>query len=226
MPTPINVIKLTICIFNDISIINFNEFFYDKGGMKRRLSVANSLVGSPKIVYLDEPSTGLDPASRRTLWDCIINAKESNNKSIVLTTHSMEEADALCDRLAIMARGKLRCLGKAAELKLRFGSGFTFTVTINTSAMSGGDIQARQQEMHQYVMSMFPSASLLSEPIAGTSQYEINRKDVILSDVFTNMEDETVIQKYNITDWAITETTLDECFLKVRFNLLTVCIDC
>ena len=76
------------------------------------------------------------------------------------------------------------------------------------------------------VCSMFPSASLLSEPIAGTSQYEINRKDVILSDVFTNMEDETVIQKYNITDWAITETTLDECFLKVRFNLLTVCIDC
>ena len=62
-------------------------------------------------MYLDEPSTGLDPASRRTLWDCIVNAKESNSKSIVLTTHSMEEADALCDRLAIMARGKLRCVG-------------------------------------------------------------------------------------------------------------------
>ena len=72
------------------------------GGMKRRLSVANSLVGNPKVVYLDEPSTGLDPASRRTLWDCIVAAK-GNDKSIVLTTHSMEEADALCDRLAIMA---------------------------------------------------------------------------------------------------------------------------
>ena len=59
------------------------------GGMKRRLSVANALVGSPKVVYLDEPSTGLDPASRRTLWDCIVSAK-GHDKSIVLTTHSME----------------------------------------------------------------------------------------------------------------------------------------
>ena len=105
------------------------------GGMKRRLSVANALVGSPRVVYLDEPSTGLDPSARRTLWDCIVAAK-GKNKSIVLTTHSMEEADALCDRLAIMARGKLRCIGKAAELKKRFGAGFTLTVSV---AVPGAD---------------------------------------------------------------------------------------
>ena len=185
------------------------------GGMKRRLSVANSLVGSPKVVYLDEPSTGLDPASRRTLWDCIVSAK-GNDKSIVLTTHSMEEADALCDRLAIMARGKLRCIGKAAELKLRFGSGFTFTVSVNlTNCKNKMEQNAVQNNMHLYIMKMFPTASLLAEPIAGTSQYEVNRKDVVLSTVFSLMEDDAVKLKYLITDWAITETSLDQCFLKV-----------
>ena len=66
------------------------------GGMQRRLSVANSIVGNPSVVYMDEPSTGLDPASRRQLWDVISRAKR--DKSVVLTTHSMEEADVLCDR--------------------------------------------------------------------------------------------------------------------------------
>jgi len=104
-----------------------------------------------------------------------------------------------------------RCLGKAAALKLRFGSGFTFTVSIGSSL----DNEIEQRAMHEYVLSMFPSALLLSEPIAGTSQYEIHRSEVVLSDVFARMEDEAVVEKYSITDWAITETTLDECFLKV-----------
>ena len=93
------------------------------GGMKRRLSVAMSLIGDPRVVYLDEPSTGLDPASRRQLWDVISKAK--GNKSIVLTTHSMEEAEVLCDRVGIMALGQLQCIGKSQELKRRYGKGYT-----------------------------------------------------------------------------------------------------
>merc|ERR1712036_63230 len=81
------------------------------GGMQRRLSVANSIVGNPSVVYTDEPSTGLDPASRRQLWDVISKAK--GDKSIILTTHSMEEADVLCDRVGIMANGELQCIGTA-----------------------------------------------------------------------------------------------------------------
>ena len=73
------------------------------GGMKRRLSCACSLIGNPSIVYMDEPSTGLDPASRHRLWSVIQQAK--GNKSIVLTTHSMEEADVLCERIGIMSDG-------------------------------------------------------------------------------------------------------------------------
>lgn len=77
--------------------------------MKRRLSVAISLIGSPLVAYLDEPSTGLDPSSRRLLWDVIKKAKKRT--AIVLTTHSMEEAEALCDRLGIFVGGKLQCIG-------------------------------------------------------------------------------------------------------------------
>merc|ERR1719164_446521 len=79
------------------------------GGMKRRLSCANSLIGNPQLVYLDEPSTGLDPASRHKLWN-VLSAAEGN-KSIVLTTHSMEEADRLCDRISIMANGEIQAIG-------------------------------------------------------------------------------------------------------------------
>jgi ABC-type multidrug transport system ATPase subunit len=97
------------------------------GGMQRRLSVANSIIGNPSVVYMDEPSTGLDPASRRQLWDVISKAKR--DKSVILTTHSMEEADVLCDQLGIMSGGRLLCLGPAYDLKRRFGKGYTCIVS-------------------------------------------------------------------------------------------------
>ena len=93
------------------------------GGMKRRLSMANALMGGPSIVYMDEPSTGLDPASKHGLWDVISSAKKMGKRSMVLTTHSMEEADVLCDRLCIMADGEVQCIGQTHELKRRFGRG-------------------------------------------------------------------------------------------------------
>ena len=84
-------------------------------------------MGNPSLVYMDEPSTGLDPASRRKLWEIISEGKKG--RCIVLTTHSMEEADVLCDRIGIMAHGLMQCIGTAASLKMRFGAGYTLTVT-------------------------------------------------------------------------------------------------
>lgn len=95
------------------------------GGMKRRLSVAVALLGDPKLVFLDEPTTGMDPVSRRQVWDIIERAKQG--RAIILTTHSMEEADILGDRIAIMARGNLRCLGTSLRLKQKFGAGYQVT---------------------------------------------------------------------------------------------------
>ncbi|KAF3671214.1 ABC transporter A family member 8, partial [Capsicum annuum] len=84
------------------------------GGMRRRLSVAISLIGDPKVVYMDEPSTGLDPASRKMLWDVVKHAKQ--DRAIILTTHSMDEAEYLCDRIGIFVDGNFQCLGTADEV--------------------------------------------------------------------------------------------------------------
>jgi len=92
------------------------------GGMKRRLSIAISLVSEPKIIYLDEPSTGLDPENRRQLWDILSSIK--GKRAIILTTHSMEEADVLCNRIAIMNNGILRCVAPQVRLKSLYGGGY------------------------------------------------------------------------------------------------------
>ncbi len=96
------------------------------GGMKRRLSVAISLIGSPKVVFLDEPTTGMDPVNRRWVWDLISRVKK--DRAVVLTTHSMEEADVLGDRIAIMRMGQLMTVGSSIFLKNKFGNGFRLSL--------------------------------------------------------------------------------------------------
>lgn len=85
------------------------------GGWKRRLSIAIGLISKPKILFLDEPTLGLDVIARRELWKIINNMK--GKITIILTTHYLEEAEALCDRVAVMAKGKIKATGTPAELK-------------------------------------------------------------------------------------------------------------
>lgn len=94
------------------------------GGMRRRLSVAISLVGNPKIIFLDEPTTGLDPENKRQLWNILTNSRDKKKRSILITTHSMEEADVLCSRIGIIAFGMLRCVGPQMRLKKVYGDGY------------------------------------------------------------------------------------------------------
>jgi ABC-type multidrug transport system ATPase subunit len=90
------------------------------GGNKRKLSVAIATIGDPAIVFLDEPSTGMDPVSRRFMWNVIVKmATQDQSCSVVLTTHSMEECEALCTRIGIMVGGRMQCLGSAQHLKSR-----------------------------------------------------------------------------------------------------------
>ncbi|CAG8568180.1 5409_t:CDS:10 [Diversispora eburnea] len=92
------------------------------GGEKRRLSIAISLIGNPVVIFLDEPTTGLDPEVRRLIWNIINESKKG--RTIVLTTHSMEEAEVLCNKIGIMAKGTLRCIGPQLRLKEIYGRGF------------------------------------------------------------------------------------------------------
>ena len=87
------------------------------GGMRRRLEVARGLMHSPQILFLDEPTTGLDPVSRVAVWEMIVNLKQQTNLTILLTTHYMDEADRLCERVAIMDHGKVVALDTPGRLK-------------------------------------------------------------------------------------------------------------
>jgi ABC-2 type transport system ATP-binding protein len=106
------------------------------GGMKRRLNIALSLVHDPEIVFLDEPSAGLDPQSRQHLWDFIRSLRDEEGKTIVLTTHVMEEADALSDRIAIIDRGRLLLVDTPDDLKRTIGKGDIVDMQLANTAMN------------------------------------------------------------------------------------------
>jgi ABC-2 type transport system ATP-binding protein len=91
------------------------------GGMIRRLEIAQSMLHNPRVLFLDEPTVGLDPAARRAVWEHIEELRDRIDATIILTTHQMEEADALCSRVAIMHQGSLVALGSPGELKAAIG---------------------------------------------------------------------------------------------------------
>lgn len=108
------------------------------GGQARRFSLAAALVNDPSIVFLDEPTTGLDPRARRSVWELIERLKSSDERTVILTTHYMEEAERLADRVAIVDRGKLRACDTPARLVSNLGGAYTATVA--TSGLRRDDL--------------------------------------------------------------------------------------
>jgi ABC-2 type transport system ATP-binding protein len=95
------------------------------GGMVRRLELAQALVNRPQVLILDEPTIGLDPIARTSVWELIATLRAESGMTVLLTTHYMQEADGLCERLALMHRGRLRAVGTPADLKADLGPGAT-----------------------------------------------------------------------------------------------------
>ncbi|CAH2043965.1 unnamed protein product [Thlaspi arvense] len=171
------------------------------GGMKRRLSVAISLIGNPQVVYMDEPSTGLDPASRNNLWTVIQRAKQ--NTAIILTTHSMEEAEFLCDRLGIFVDGGLQCIGNPKELKGRYGGSYVFTMTTSSE---------HEEKVERMVQHISPNAKKVYH-LAGTQKFEIPKQEVMIADLFSMVE--KAKSKFTVFAWGLADTTLEDVFFKV-----------
>jgi ABC-2 type transport system ATP-binding protein len=115
---------------------------YYSGGMKRRLEIARGLMHFPKILFLDEPTLGLDPQTRRSVWDYIKNLNEKEKITIFLTTHYMEEADYLCNRVAIIDYGKILVIDKPSKLKSQIGKD---VITISCSNTKCADILKREK---------------------------------------------------------------------------------
>ena len=125
--------KVVNAMIEEMSLSEFTNKISGRlsGGNKRKLSVAISFLCSPPIVLLDEPSTGMDPEARRFMWSVIHKISTKGKKaSVIMTTHSMDEAETLCKRMAIMVNGEFVCLGRSGEIKEKYGYGYEIEVRI------------------------------------------------------------------------------------------------
>src|SRR5271154_4173073 len=106
-------------LLSDVDLLKFRDALVRtfSGGMRRRLEIARGLVHSPQIMFLDEPTTGLDPVSRTNVWEMIRALRDRSELTILITTHYMDEADKLCDQIAIVDHGKLAALDTPDRLK-------------------------------------------------------------------------------------------------------------
>ncbi|XP_069191601.1 LOW QUALITY PROTEIN: phospholipid-transporting ATPase ABCA3 [Procambarus clarkii] len=135
------------------------------GGNRRKLSTAMALVGSPPLVFLDEPTSGVDPVSRRRVWTAVRQAV-INGQSVVLTSHSMEECEALCSRIIIMSRGTLRCVGTTGHLKAKFGQGYSLQVKLRTHGFTPGE---QTEDEHVYDTKVSELKNIISRHLPGST---------------------------------------------------------
>ncbi|XP_024150087.1 ATP-binding cassette sub-family A member 2 isoform X2 [Oryzias melastigma] len=171
------------------------------GGNKRKLSTAIALIGYPPLIFLDEPTTGMDPKARRFLWNLILDIIKTG-RSVVLTSHSMEECEALCTRLGIMVNGRFKCLGSIQHLKNRFGDGYMITVRMKSSV--------NVKEVVRFFNRNFPEA-VLKERHHTKVQYQLKSERISLAQVFSKMEQ--VMEVLGIEDYSVSQTTLDNVFV-------------
>jgi ABC-2 type transport system ATP-binding protein len=118
------------------------------GGMIRRLEIAQSLIHQPSVLFLDEPTVGLDPVARETVWDHVREIEASSDTTVLLTTHYMEEADELCNRIALMAHGRVVAVDTPAALKARLGPSATLE---DVFARLAGDSEVETEKSYAEV---------------------------------------------------------------------------
>ncbi|XP_048758710.2 phospholipid-transporting ATPase ABCA3-like isoform X2 [Ostrea edulis] len=177
------------------------------GGNKRKLSTAVALVGNPQVIFLDEPTTGMDPVARRYLWNALINVRDAG-RTLILTSHSMEECEALCTRLAIMVNGEFRCLGGTQHLKNKFGQGYTLLARIAfTESGEAPDLRP----FINFVESKFPGSEL-KDMHQGMVTYHIARNsNLTLGTIFGILE--SAKSEFHIEDYSVSQTTLEQVFI-------------
>ncbi|RWS30311.1 ATP-binding cassette sub-family A member 1-like protein [Leptotrombidium deliense] len=176
------------------------------GGNRRKLSLGMALIGSPSLVFLDEPSAGVDPQARRKLWKTLTHIRSTRNCSIVLTSHSMDECEALCSRIAIMVNGEFKCLGSIQYLRNKFGQGFTISVKVKRDYLSPEYIE----QVTNHILQMFASASVkdYNETVI---DYHIADSTVSWPYLLKTLTDAK--NQFDFEDYSISDTTLEQIFL-------------
>ncbi|KAL7747932.1 hypothetical protein RI367_006679 [Sorochytrium milnesiophthora] len=172
------------------------------GGMKRRLSVVISTIGDPRIVFLDEPTTGMDPVNRRHVWTFLEKFKAG--RIVILTTHSMEEADVLGDSIAIMAKGRLRALGASVHLKRSYGEGYRIGLTTTQQTT----------DATKKLVSAHISEAELEDDSAGSLIYRVPAAHIDKVPNFVKVLESDEGSRL-VQSWGLSQTTLEEIFLKL-----------
>jgi len=173
------------------------------GGTKRKLCILLAVCGSPKQIILDEPTSGIDPATRLFIWNMIKEMKEREKSSMILTTHSMEEAQELCDRLTILINGRLVCIGSPEYLRMKYANSYIL------------EVQTEQQEtVHEMIFgnnSYFNSCTYKKEKITNDRfkyQIELNEGLGKLFDIMENAKNNGTIK-----DYTISQSNLEQVFI-------------
>ncbi len=169
------------------------------GGLAQRLMVARAVLHRPAILFLDEPTAGLDPQSRIGLWE-IVESLHENGQTVVLTTHNMDEADQLCDRIGIMDRGKILSLDTPEQLKQSVGADTIVTVTAD------GDLDALAASLQESVEGVDATTTL-----EGSVQLAVRGTDRVLIRVISAAED----AGFAVRDVQVAPPTLENVFIKL-----------
>jgi len=174
------------------------------GGQKRKLSLSIAFLGNPKVVFLDEPTSGMDPYSRRMSWEVI--RKMRAGRAIILTTHFMDEADILSDRVAIMSAGHLAAMGSSTFLKSRFGLGYLLTMEKKNESQSADGAD-------DLIRGHIPKA-VQATHVGTELSYKLPHQD---SDKFADMLEELEAQQkqLGLMSYGLSNTTLEEVFLAI-----------
>ncbi|KAG0346386.1 ATP-binding cassette sub- A member 2 [Podila humilis] len=214
------------------------------GGMKRKLSVALAFLGDPKVVLLDEPTTGMDVFTRKQVWQLMQDSKAG--RAILLTTHSMEEADALGDRIAILSHGQLQTLGSSLFLKNRFGLGYRLNlekrrIMLADQAKQTGYVDIDESEVVLFdedrttsiIRNYFPDATIETNtttdityvlPTTGTveqlqgrtAQEYIQHRKSALPALFAQLDQEIAANRLGVKSVGLALTTLEEVFVSLQ----------
>lgn len=176
------------------------------GGMKRKLCLAMALIGNPSFVLLDEPTSGMDPFSRRAIWDILQRRKQG--RVILLTTHYLDEADIVSDRIAILSEGSLRCSGSSLFLKNRFGAGYMLSL-----AKTDIESHDKDAEITLAVQSVIPTATLTTAH-AGELIYRLPiETSSLLGTLFAYLQQHR--ESLGVSSFGVSITSLEQVFISL-----------
>jgi len=229
--------KLSNQLIKDLSLERYKHRVAGalSGGNQRKLSVGIALIGNPPIVLLDEPTSGMDPMSKRSLWDFI--SSTMSGRSVILTTHSMEECEALCDQVGIMINGQLACLGSNQHLKERYGKGYQLDIKFDADNIKivdkifdvldekknediemeeigkkkdgeDGHLKVATEELQKIFGVKYVK---LVENYSNYARYQVGSDDISIGDVFEFMEQ--IKKQCDINNYAVSQISLEQIFI-------------